>query len=99
MEEVGAKADSVIEKVHVPTIKYMEQQLTDLNSDYLAGDKVTIADIAMCTCLVDMWENPSGPWSAKFTPILAQYPKVTAYNKRIRETFAGALTGRNKCPF
>ena len=80
MEAVSPKADDVIEKVHVPLIKYMEKQLTDLGTTYIAGDKPTIADVVMCTCLVDMWENPAGPWSSKFTPILSQYPKVTAYN-------------------
>ena len=91
----------VIENVHVPALKVMEAQLTELGGPYLAGSKLTIADCCMVAMLANIWENPMGPFKDQFAPVLAKYPKVTAYNKALREAFKERLNdpARKPAPF
>ena len=81
----------MIEKVHIPTLKLMEAQLTANGGPFIAGNFVSIADCAMVSMLVNIWENPIGPWKSQFVPVLKKYPKVQAYNLRLREEFKGRL--------
>ena len=59
----------------------------DLDSTYIAGNELTIADICSATTLANIWENPHGPWTEMFKPVLVDYPKVQAYHTRLREAF------------
>ena len=67
----------------------------------MAGSKLTIADCCMVAMLVNIWENPAGPFSAQFAPVLKKYPKVQAYNLKLREAFKERLAdpARKPCPF
>ena len=100
-EEAMKEHEGVIERVHVPALKVMEAQLTANGGPYIAGNFISIADCAMVAMLVNIWENPAGPWAAQFKPVLAQYPKVTAYNLALREAFKERLNdpARKPCPF
>ena len=73
-----------IEKIHEPCLRVMEKFLGEHRGPYLAGPKVTIADIAMVAFLLSIWEAEGGPYTATFKPILAKYPKVQAYNLKLR---------------
>ena len=75
-EEAMTEIDGIIENVHVPALKVMEEQLSQDGGPYLAGADLTIVDCAFVAMLVNIWENPVGPWSAKFEPVLKGYPKV-----------------------
>ena len=75
-EEAMTEIDGIIENVHVPALKVMEEQLSQDGGPYLAGADLTIVDCAFVAMLVNIWENPVGPWSSKFEPILKGYPKV-----------------------
>ena len=84
----------VIEKFHIPALNCMEKQLAEHNGPYIAGAKLTIADCAIVSHLANIWENPAGPWSEKFKTVLADYPKVQAYNLKLREAFKDRLNER-----
>ena len=45
----------------------------------------------MVAVLANIWENPAGPWTEAFKPVLEAYPKVQAYNLALREAFADRL--------
>jgi hypothetical protein len=70
-EEAMKEHEGVIERVHVPALKVMEAQLTANGGPYIAGNFISIADCAMVAMLVNIWENPAGPWAAQFKPVLA----------------------------
>ena len=53
----------------------MEKSLEE-NGPYIAGKKLTIADFALVSFLLSMWECEGGPFAATFKPVLAKYPKV-----------------------
>ena len=101
MAEVLKEHETVIKNVHEPAIKAMEAQLTEVGGPYLAGSKLTIADCCMVAMLANIWENPAGPFSAQFAPVLKNYPKVQAYNLKLREAFKQRLNdpARKPCPF
>ena len=65
----------------------MEKQLTTLNSKYIGGNKLTIADCAMAAAMADTWEIPASPFNDKFKPVIAKYPKIQAYFLNLREAF------------
>ena len=77
----------------------MENQLTQDGGPYIAGDKLTIADCAAVALLANIWENPAGPWTAKFEPVLKGFPAVQAYNLAIREAFKESLGDPARKPF
>ena len=60
----------IIDNVHVPALNVMEKQLATHGGKFIAGDKLTIADCAMVAMLVNIWENPVGPWKEQFKPVL-----------------------------
>lgn len=64
----------IIETIHIPFLKLFENQLKTHGGKYAAGDKLTIADCCMVSVLVNIWENPAGPWAEKFKPVLVDYP-------------------------
>ena len=97
-EEAMGELDGIIEKVHMPALKFLENQLTQDGGPYIAGDKLTIADCAAVALLANIWENPAGPWTQKFVPVLKQFPAVQAYNLRIREAFKDRLGDPNRKP-
>ena len=90
-EEALGELDKIIENVHVPALKFLENQLTQDGGPYIAGEKLTIADCAAVALLANVWENPAGPWTAKFEPVLKGFPAVQAYNLAIREAFKERL--------
>ena len=71
-------------------MKMLEGMLTD-DGPFLGGSKPNIADCCMVACLVNIWENANNPYSVKFKPVLAQYPKLTAYNLKLREAFKSRI--------
>ena len=93
-----SKLEEIIEKKHHPLLKVMEEQLEKLGGPYITGPKLTIADCAMVAALVNIWENPAGPWTEAFKPVLASYPKVQAYNEKLREAFADRLNDPERKP-
>ena len=90
-EQKGEKLQEVIEKNHIPLLKVMEDQLEKLGGPFITGPKLTIADCAMVAVLANIWENPAGPWTEALKPVLENYPKVQAYNLKLREAFADRL--------
>ena len=100
-EEAMKEHQGIIERVHVPALKVMEAQLTANGGPFIAGNFVSIADCCMVAMLANIWENPAGPWTSQFEPVLKQYPKVQAYNLKLREAFKERLTSpeRPALPF
>ena len=45
----------------------------------------------MAAFLLSAWEAEGGPFVAQFKGPLSQYPKVTAYNLKLRETLAETI--------
>jgi len=86
-EEKSTKLQEYIEKFHEPCLTIMETWLGRHSGPYIAGAKMTIADIALVAMLLSIWECEGGPFTATFKPVLAKYPKVQAYNLKLRETF------------
>ena len=70
-EKKAETLETVIQNIHIPLFNFMEKQLGDLNGTYIAGNKLTIADCALVAALANIWENPAGPWTERFKPILA----------------------------
>ena len=73
--ERESKMQEYIDKYHEPCLKFMEKSLEE-NGPYIAGKKLTIADFALVSFLLSMWECEGGPFAATFKPVLAKYPKV-----------------------
>ena len=90
-QEKNVKMQEYIEKLHHPVLKFMEDNLGKNGGPYLAGKKLTIADFAMAAFLLSAWEAEGGPFVAQFKGPLSQYPKVTAYNLKLRETLAETI--------
>ena len=90
--------ENVIKNVHIPVLNFMEKQLQELGGTYIAGNKLTIADCAMVATLANIWENPAGPFTERFKPVLSGYPKVQAYNQRLREAFKDRLNDPARKP-
>ena len=94
-EEKATKMQEYIEKFHEPCLGLMEKLLERHGGPYIAGPKVTIADIAMVAFLLSIWECEGGPFTETFKPVLAKYPKVQAYNLKLRETFSETIKSVN----
>ena len=90
--------ENVIKNIHIPFLNFMEKQLVECGGPYIAGNKLTIADCAMVATLANIWENPAGPFTERFKPVLANYPKVQAYNKTLRVAFAARLNDPARKP-
>ena len=97
-DEIDEKLKAAIEKAHVPALNCMEKQLAEHGGPYIAGAQLTIADCCIVATLANIWENPAGPWSEKFKPVLANYPKVQAYNLKLREAFKERLNDPERKP-
>ena len=97
-EEKETKTKEMIDKAHIPALNCMEMQLGEHGGPYIAGAKLTIADCALVANLVNTWENPAGPYSEAFKPVLAKYPKVQAYNLKLREAFKDRLNDPERKP-
>ena len=95
-EEAQAALGKLIEGLHRPVLALLEKQLETLGGTYIAGNKLTIADCAMVSNLANIWENPKGPWTEAFKPVLADYPKVQAYHIRLREAFKDRFNDPNR---
>ena len=95
-EEAMKEHQGIIERVHVPALKVMEAQLTANGGPFIAGNFVSIADCCMVAMLANIWENPAGPLTSQFEPVLKQYPKVQAYNLALREAFKDRLTSSDR---
>ena len=76
-------------------MKMIEGMLGE-DGPFLGGAKPNIADCCMVACLVNIWENKNNPYSTKFAPVLAQYPKLTAYNLKLREAFKSRIEDPNR---
>ena len=88
--------EKIIEKVHRPALALLTANLEKHGGKFAAGNQLTVADCAMVAALVNIWENPAGPWSAAFKPVLAEYPKVQQYNRNLREAFKARINDPNR---
>ena len=75
-EEKANKMQENIEKFHEPCLGLMEKMLEKHGGPYIAGAKLTIADFALVSFLLSIWECEGGPFTEIFKPVLAKYPKV-----------------------
>ena len=89
--ERASKMQECIGKFHEPTLGLMETMLGKHGGPYIAGPKLTIADVALVSFLLSIWECEGGPFTETFRPVLAKYPKVQAYNLKLRETFCETI--------
>ena len=96
-EEAMTEIDGIIERVFTPAFKHLEAQLTD-GGPYIGGPKLSIGDCAYVALMANITENPAGPWTAKFKPVLAGYPKIQAYHLKLREAFKARLGDPNRKP-
>jgi len=71
----------------------MENQLKELGTDFIAGSTFTIADSCMLSLIANLLDAP--PLEPGFTPILANFPKVSEYVARLRHAFKERLAKRD----
>ena len=86
------KIQALIEKVHRPALALLSKNLEQHGGKFAAGNQLTVADCALVSVLVNIWENPVGPWTEAFKPVLADYPNVQQYNNNLREAFKARIT-------
>ena len=98
-EEAMTEIDGIIEKIFTPALVALEKQLTDDGGPFMGGSKISIGDCCWVANMANIMENPAGPWTAKFTPILADYPKIQAYHAKLRDAFKARLGDPNRKPF
>ena len=95
-EEKGEKLQGLIEKVHRPALALLSQNLEAHGGKFAAGNHLSVADCAMVSVLMNIWENPAGPWTEAFKPVLADYPVVQQYNLNLREAFKARINDPNR---
>lgn len=60
------KIKDLWKKASVPLLKLLTKNMKCHGGKYAAGDRLTIADCAMVACLVNIWQNKSGPMYATY---------------------------------
>ena len=70
----------------------MENQLKILGSDFIAGNKFTIADCCMVAAIPNLFENPA--FASSFAPMLGNFPKLQEYLRRLKRAFKERLAAR-----
>ena len=82
--------------MHRPVLALLSKNLEAHGGKFAAGNQLTVADCAFVSVLVNIWENPVGPWTEAFKPVLADYPLVQQYNLNLREAFKARITDPNR---
>ena len=72
----------------------MENQLKTLGSDFIAGNKFTIADCCMVAAIPNLFENPA--FASSFAPMLGNFPKLQGYVTRLKRAFKERLAANPK---
>ena len=80
-----------MDKTVIPALTYMESQLKTINSNFIAGEKFTIADCCIIAAIQNLFENEF--FITGFESILANYPKMQIYINRLKRGFKGRQDG------
>lgn len=91
-DEQPEKIEGIRDGILTKFMTIIEKHLTkNQNAKFLVGDKLTIADFAMCQSIFYVLGNTQSPLHAPLGMTLESYPQVAAYGKRLEAEVQATL--------
>ena len=97
--KVEGVRDGILKKFLTMSEKELERNAEGEN--FVVGAEITIADFCLAALIFNILKNQKGgsPFSAVLEPVLAEYPKFTAYATNLETVLKPHLSTRQDMPF